>query len=273
MRTADIPADGYRIRCIHSRFNTPGTPLPHDKLSTRQYRVNILLIIPVLDLSDGRVVHARRGERAQYQPLASPLSNTNAPEDVLSGFLQIFPFPIIYVADLNAITNTGDNLEKIAALTAKFPQIEFWLDDGIRAQRAGVQYPPRIVPIVGSESLNNHAEWLAISTTSGGKAILSLDFAADGFVGDEHILEHAESWPRRVIAMTLSRVGSDAGPEMQLLASLRQRAPQCELFAAGGVRNTDDIVRLQECAIQGALVATALHAGQLTSEALTALNA
>jgi phosphoribosylformimino-5-aminoimidazole carboxamide ribotide isomerase len=49
---------------------------------------------------------------------------------------------------------------------------------------------------------------------------------------------------------------------------LRERGAPRAVFAAGGVRGEADIVALEEAGIAGALVATALHDGRLSSAAL-----
>ena len=67
-------------------------------------------IIPVIDLKDGLVVSALQGQREAYQPLLSPLCSTSKLEDCISGFLTVYTFKTIYIADLNAIdTFGGDN--------------------------------------------------------------------------------------------------------------------------------------------------------------------
>ena len=62
-----------------------------------------LQVIPVIDLLRGQVVRARMGDRASYRPLESPLSPTSDPIDVVRGLLSVYPFPTLYVADLDAI--------------------------------------------------------------------------------------------------------------------------------------------------------------------------
>jgi phosphoribosylformimino-5-aminoimidazole carboxamide ribotide isomerase len=71
-------------------------------------------------------------------------------------------------------------------------------------------------------------------------------------------------WPADVIVMTLTRVGADAGPDIALARDIAARAGLGRrVFAAGGVRNVDDLKRLADAGIAGALVATALHTGQI----------
>ena len=66
-------------------------------------------VIPVIDLKGGVVVHARRGDRARYRPIESPLSPTATPLDVVTGLMALHPFRRLYIADLDAIGGTGDN--------------------------------------------------------------------------------------------------------------------------------------------------------------------
>ena len=70
-------------------------------------------VIPVIDLLHGQVVRARSGDRASYRPLELPLSRTSDPIDVVRGRWSVYPFPTLYVADLDAIQRTGDNVRTL----------------------------------------------------------------------------------------------------------------------------------------------------------------
>ena len=93
--------------------------------------------------------------------------------------------------------------------------------------------------------------------------MLSLDFRGEAFQGPPELLADPGLWPKRVIAMTLARVGSGAGPDFERLAALRAAAPDLELYAAGGVRDIRDIEILARAGMRGALVSTSLHDGRL----------
>ena len=97
------------------------------------------------------------------------------------------------------------------------------------------------------------------------RIVLSLDFRGDAFQGPPEVLANPRAWPRRIIAMTLARVGSGAGPDMGRLAALRRAAPDRRLYAAGGVRDLADVQALARADIAGALVASALHDERLTA--------
>ena len=102
------------------------------------------------------------------------------------------------------------------------------------------------------------------------RSILSLDFRGDSFVGPKALYDAPHLWPKRVIIMTLARVGGDAGPDMDRLLEVKRRAPNVMLYAAGGVRGAFDLMRLDQIGISGVLVASALHDGLLTGADLAA---
>ncbi|PPC82303.1 MAG: hypothetical protein CTY40_05070 [Hyphomicrobium sp.] len=93
--------------------------------------------------------------------------------------------------------------------------------------------------------------------------ILSLDFRGDDFLGPPDLLARPNLWPETVIVMTLGRVGSGAGPDFERLSGIIARADGRQVIAAGGVRNVADLEALAAIGVAGALVATALHSGQI----------
>ena len=101
--------------------------------------------------------------------------------------------------------------------------------------------------------------------------MLSLDFRGDAFQGPEEILTESKLWPRRVIVMTLSRVGSGAGPDLPQLAAIKTIAGDREIYAAGGVRDLADLSALKTVGAAGALIASALHDGRVGKADLDAI--
>jgi phosphoribosylformimino-5-aminoimidazole carboxamide ribotide isomerase len=98
------------------------------------------------------------------------------------------------------------------------------------------------------------------------RVVLSLDFRGADFQGPPDLLTNPGSWPERVIAMTLDRVGSDGGPDLDRLRAVKSTARK--VYAAGGVRDAADLHTLAEAGIAGALIASSLHNGRLTAEDL-----
>jgi uncharacterized protein related to proFAR isomerase len=126
-------------------------------------------------------------------------------------------------------------------------------------------YPMIKSHVLGSESLNSLRDYERARQQAGPAAPLSLDFRGDRFIGPPDLLEDAALWPDRVIVMTLARVGSGEGPDLARLGSIIARAGPRTVYAAGGVRNADDLRALREIGTAGALVATALHSGAITA--------
>jgi HisA/HisF family protein len=227
-------------------------------------------IIPVLDLKRGSVVRARAGDRANYHPIVSPLSVDSQPANVLRGLLGLAPFRIVYVADLDAIAGEGDHRATLEALAEANPATAFWLDGGFTDLASALPaLRPGIVPVFGSETLAGLEALAVVRDALGADGfVLSLDYRGEQFLGHPDIARRIELWPNRLILMTLDRVGTGGGPDVEGLRQLRRRTVPRAVFAAGGVRSEADIVALEEEGVAGALVATALHDGRLAVDAL-----
>lgn len=225
-------------------------------------------VVPVIDLKNGVVVHARGGARDTYQPIRTPLSPTSTPEDVVVGLLRLHPFRHLYIADLDAIERRGNHDQTCADLAARFPSLELWVDNGVGDPRTAGAWLERNLDclVVGSESQADLQLLQALHHHD--RLILSLDFRGDSFQGAADIATTPALWPARLIAMTLTRVGAGQGPDLERLAAIRRLAPDRALFAAGGVRGPDDLRNLAHAGAAGVLVATALHAGTLSAEEL-----
>ena len=218
-------------------------------------------VIPVIDLKNGQVVHARRGERDAYQPIRSALCEGSEPHDVVAGLLRVHPFETLYIADLDAIQGRNDNLAAIRSLHQAFPDLRLWVDNGLADADAGRAWLALALGdlVLGSEVQQDRSTLVGLADAAA-QIILSLDHKDDRFLGPAELRTTPALWPPRVIAMTLSRVGSAAGPDLELLDALKRAAPGRKIFAAGGVRGGEDLVQLAQRGVSGALVATALHA-------------
>ena len=215
--------------------------------------------IPVIDLMHGQVVRARIGDRASYRLLESPLSPTSDAVDVVRGLLGVFPFPTLYVADLDAIQGSGDNCPTLRRIRAEFPSLRMWVDNGVVNASALHAFIGADLgtPVIGSESQRDSK--LIAEHRDSMRIVLSLDFRGAAFQGPQEILAEPALWPHRIIVMTLARVGSGAGPDLGRLASIQSIAGGREIYAAGGVRNAADLRALKKTGVSGALIATALH--------------
>lgn len=224
-------------------------------------------IIPVIDLKNGEVVHAKLGQRDHYLAINTPLCPSADIYQVIDAFLGIYAFDTFYIADLNAITGLGDHQTLISAVLAAYPQLQFWLDCGYRRS---YQYPANGLPVIGSESYNdgNIDELKAFTQPF----VLSLDFANGAGLGATRLFSEPDYWPDTVIIMTLNRVGSHQGPDLKTLSAYCGAYPNSHFVAAGGVRDSTDLHGLQAIGIHQALIASALHSGAISQADIFALR-
>jgi phosphoribosylformimino-5-aminoimidazole carboxamide ribotide isomerase len=253
---------------LQPRWRSPYTLI--ERVCTRR---GAMEIIPVLDLKGGVVVRARMGARHLYAPIATRLAATSDPLDVARGLLAVYPFATMYVADLDAIEGRSDNSAVLDRVKHGCPGLSLWVDNGIADVSAAARWLDAGLGslVLGSETQADAA--LVRSLAGDDRVILSLDFRGAEFQGPPALLEEPSMWPARVIAMTLARVGSGAGPDVDRLAEVRQIAAGRRVYAAGGVRDAADLAALARAGIAGALVATALHDGRLRRADIDALAA
>ncbi|HTW28983.1 MAG TPA: HisA/HisF-related TIM barrel protein [Acetobacteraceae bacterium] len=222
-------------------------------------------VVPVLDLKSGQVVHATGGRREAYAPITTPLAGSSEPAAVLDGLLRLFRFGHVYVADLDAIERRGDHAVLLDDLFRTRPGITPWIDAGIAdagaAQAFLADHTGAVV--IGSESQASPDLLAALRADE--RLLLSLDFRGNDFLGPAELLADPDLWPSRVIVMTLARVGMARGPDVARAAQIVRRATRSRVYAAGGVRDETDLRALAAAGVAGALVATALHNGELSA--------
>jgi len=228
-------------------------------------------IIPVIDLKNGVVVHAQQGKRDQYQPIHTGLCASPDIYQVIDAFLGLYDFDTFYIADLNAITGQGNHDALIIDVLTFFPHITFWLDQGYRQYDPVLKLPGNMLPVLGSESYSD--DTLSEMKAFNNNFILSLDYSASHLLGAKQIFINQDLWPDNIIIMTLDRVGSHAGPDLERLNDFCRRYPTKNFIAAGGIRNKQDLMTLDEAGIKLALLASALHAGEINSDDIVNLQA
>ena len=232
-------------------------------------------IIPVMDLSNGRVVHAVKGKRQNYKAIGSHICLSAVPNDVIDGFLNIHDFKTIYIADLDALENQGNHTELIHTICKLHTKITFWLDCGADAIENYMQQinADNLRYILSSESISSLSTFTSIlNTYPGQNFILSLDFKADELLGSNDLLFAEKYWPDDVIALNISEVGANSGFIYPAFVKQNRIYENFKLYVGGGIRNMDDILTLSKQGIEGVLISTALHSQAITSDELKAFS-
>jgi phosphoribosylformimino-5-aminoimidazole carboxamide ribotide isomerase len=237
-------------------------------------------VVPVIDLKDGTAVHAVRGERERYRPVRSVIAGDDGDALALARGFRALGLDELYLADLDAITGGDGNP---ALLTALAREARVMVD-------AGVSEPTRARAlldlgayrvIVGTETLSGpDALDRLLAELPDGTVILSVDLrdgrvlSPDAHLAGSPALDAMSRLPRvrEAIVLDLARVGSGAGPDVDLIAEIHSAFPELELLAGGGVRDVEDLRALDAAGAAGALVATALHRGVIGPPELAGLR-
>jgi phosphoribosylformimino-5-aminoimidazole carboxamide ribotide isomerase len=229
-------------------------------------------VIPALDLKGGDVVHARQGNRADYRAIASPFGSHDDAVAIARGLLTAAGSSILYVADLDAIAGTGNHFELVRGLADALPEATLWVDAGFSdVAECAFWLPLGATLVIGSESVATVDAWRDIHGAFGESVVLSLDFDSQGRKGPPSLFDDPGLWPLRIVAMSLARVGAETGPDIERLKSIVAAADGRAVYAAGGVRNADDLARIAAARAQGAILATALHSRAVTQKEIAAL--
>jgi phosphoribosylformimino-5-aminoimidazole carboxamide ribotide isomerase len=235
-------------------------------------------IIPVLDLKAGHIVHARAGRRQDYQPIVSSLTRSSQPVEVAQAFRERFRFAELYLADLDAIAGAPPDLATYMALQSL--GFRLWVDAGVRdTATATPLLKARMDHIIaGLETVAGPQALSAIGLQIGTeRVVFSLDLKDGQPLGDRSFWPQMDAWSiateavaigiQQIIILDLARVGGQGGTGTEdLCKRLASQYPDVEIVAGGGVRNRTDLQRLQACGVRAALVASALHNGQLRPE-------
>jgi phosphoribosylformimino-5-aminoimidazole carboxamide ribotide isomerase len=218
----------------------------------------------VLDILNGAVVHAVRGERSRYAPIAgfSQIVSTSEP----LGILQELRPREVYVADLNLLTGRGDNLAVIKELSA---MTRTMADTGISMTADLDRLPRSVSPVMGTETASLQLieeaaieRRVVVSIDMMKRKVLARDPELAGLTPLQLLRRLNDLKLEGVILLELDRVGTSAGLDRQFLYDAAAIAKH-PLILGGGVKEEEDLLALEDMGFSGALLATALHNGRI----------
>lgn len=231
-----------------------------------------MLLIPAIDLKDGRCVRLRQG-RMDDETVFSDDPVQMAGRWVAEGARRL------HLVDLNgAFAGEPVNGEAIRAIAARYPDLPIQVGGGIRDEatiaaylEAGVSYC-----IIGTRAVKEPALVARACKSFQGHVIVGLD-AKDGQVAIEgwaEITEHrVEDLAKRfegdgVSAIVYTDIGRDGmmtGPNVEATRALAE-AISIPVVASGGITNLDDVRALcavADSGITAAITGRAIYEGTL----------
>ncbi|MFT5323065.1 MAG: HisA/HisF family protein [Planctomycetaceae bacterium] len=237
-------------------------------------------VIPVIDILDSQVVRGVAGQRDQYRPVESRITDSAEPLAVANAFRDTFGLSTLYVADLDAILKAEPNVEVYERLNDD--GFELLIDAGLRnvfdAEAMLMAGAAKV--IVGLETWPLLASLeMMLHKLGSERVIFSLDLKSgrsirkfDDMISNDPVeigCAAIESGIRELIVLDLAAVGVASGPAtLEICQSLRDFAPKLKLITGGGIRSSDDLSTLRSAGIDGVLVASALHDGSISADDL-----
>lgn len=225
-------------------------------------------VIPAVDIRGGRCVRLAQGDYARETVFEDdPVAAAQRWADLGA--------PRVHVVDLDGAREgrpVNDGLVRaIAAALACPVQTGGGMRDLVVLQSMLEGGLDRVV--LGTAAVKDRAFLEAAVTAAGGRLIVSVD-ARDGRVALEgwteasdldamaFIEELAALGVQRIVYTDISRDGVVGSPNFEAYARLA-RAGTMAVVAAGGVSTLDDLRRLGECGVEGAIIGRALYAGDI----------
>ena len=211
------------------------------------------------------------GMRAAYRPIETPLGSAADAIAIARALLAVSEAPALYIADLDAIEGVGNHFELCRDLSSALPQTALWIDAGFsNVTDCAFWLPLGATLVIGTESLRFAEDWQELRATFGESLMLSLDFDAEGQRGPAALFAEPAHWPERIIAMSLDRVGTGDGPDLERCAASWNAPGRDRSTPPAACATSATLKPPAEAGAGGALIATALHRGAITQNEIAA---
>jgi len=228
-----------------------------------------LLVIPSIDLMDGKVVRLLRGDPRQarfYDDIGDPVTIAKTWESMGA--------QLIHVVDLDAALGRGDNVRIMREIISAV-KIPIQVGGGIRSIERARQLislgAGRIV--IGSLAFKDVNAFKALLDEVGSERIVvALDHSM-GIVMIDGWRENTGMRLREAAKMfidmgvsfllitSIQKDGSLTGPDIENLRKVLDL--NARVMASGGIRCLEDIMALKELGVYGVIVGRALYEGRL----------
>lgn len=223
-------------------------------------------VVFVLDIFNGKVVHAVKGEREKYRSIHE-FSSVCSKSEPLYIINELTPREV-YIADLNRLRGTGNNDEVIRKVGWKTKSM---LDLGA-SNMDDIHLGQELVQSVvlgtetGTESLLNEACSFYPRSIN-----MSIDIIGGKILTNEpkfqippiELVQMLNSYDiDDLIILELSKVGTSSGINPEFLKEVVDHSNH-NIILGGGIRNLKDISLLKDIGLEGALVATSVHNGSI----------
>lgn len=231
-----------------------------------------MILLPAIDLKDGRCVRLKKGEfGTAHQVASSAMETARAFREAGAVW--------IHMVDLDGAREGRRKNFPIIDEVVRQSGLKVELGGGIRTE------PDLITAIgsgvaravIGSAAVTNSGLVEYAQAWCPGQAAVGIDalegtVRVSGWERDSGIsyLEFARRMAEKgigyLVFTDISTDGMLEGPSFDQLAELQQAVPQVKIIASGGVTTLDDVKRLRDMGLYAAIIGKAYYAGTLDLE-------
>jgi phosphoribosylformimino-5-aminoimidazole carboxamide ribotide isomerase len=237
-----------------------------------------MLIIPAIDIIDGKVVRLSKGEYSSVVNYdKSPIEQAKIYNDL--------GFEWLHVVDLSGSKDGKINTIKIIEEIKYKTNLKLEFGGGIRSKQDVVSLNNIGVDgiIIGSLAVTSKDEFESIfSDVEPNKIIIAADvldyqIRIKGWTENSniHLFDHIEYCSklgiRNFLCTDIAVDGMLTGPSYSLYKETIMKYPKIQLTASGGVSNLHDITQLSELPIRGVVVGKAIYENKINLEELAKL--
>jgi phosphoribosylformimino-5-aminoimidazole carboxamide ribotide isomerase len=239
-----------------------------------------MLIIPAIDLREGRCVRLAQGRFDAVTTYGEPEAQLRAFSDAGAQW--------VHVVDLDGAEAGGARQYALIGALARLGLTNIQSGGGVRTQthvetllNAGVQ---RVV--IGSTAVRNPEavrNWTAVfgqericcafdvrEASKGWEVAQSGWKEGAGVLLEEALALYPPGTLRHILVTDISRDGVLTGPNVALMQELAATRPDLSVQASGGVASLDDLTALRATGVSAAIVGRALYEKRFTLEAALA---
>lgn len=234
-----------------------------------------LVLLPAVDISDGKAVRLTRGEAGTETSYGDPVG---AAADWIDQGAEW-----IHLVDLDAAFGRGENHATIKRVIKQAKGVNIELSGGIRddssleaalatgAKRINLGTAALENPVWTAHVIAEFGDAIAVGLDVRGTTLAARGWTRDG--GDLHeVLGRLEdAGCARYVVTDVTKDGTLLGPNIELLTSIVRRTDK-PVIASGGISTLDDIAELRALVplgLEGTIVGKALYSKAFTlAEAL-----
>lgn len=228
-----------------------------------------MIILPAIDIKDGRCVRLVQGDYATAHQVA------DSPVETARGFMEAGA-QWLHLVDLDGARERRPQNGAVFEQIIKSTRLKVELGGGIRDMETIEWYvgmgADRV--ILGSAALQNPELVREAVKKYGAKIAVGIDAkggmaAADGWLKTSrvHYLDLArameQSGVRTLIYTDIGRDGTLSGVNLDELEKI-ENAVSCDIIASGGVRDIGDIAALKALGLYGAICGKSIYQGTLS---------